>query len=46
MNPQVAVRKPYLQPKLVVYGNVQTLTRATGKFLMVFDSGPGLLKTG
>jgi hypothetical protein len=46
MSTQVTLRKPYLQPRLVVYGNIQTLTRASGKLLMILDSGMGLLKTG
>ena len=47
MNPQLPLRKPYLQPKLVVYGNIQTLTRAAGKFLALLDNGMALfIKTG
>ena len=47
MNPRLAFRKPYLQPKLMVYGNIQKLTRASGKLLALLDNGMGInIKTG
>jgi hypothetical protein len=39
-------RKPYSQPKLMHYGNIREITRATGGTMGKNDGGAGNDKTG
>jgi hypothetical protein len=36
------IKKPYTTPKLVVYGNIEKITRAVGNTQLMLDSGPSL----